>query len=122
MQYLRVLTSTDLFTEEESCLVPVLGWGAWVVCPSWRGGDNVGLITGPRPVMTPGFGVCGLGINPGVGIGPAVGWTGHWGTLQQVGSDGSAIIIQFVGTLVYLAHLSNTGRFCVIQTSHFYLY
>ena len=40
-------------------------------------GAKVGGKTGPSPVITPGFGVCGFGIKPGVGVGPAVGLTGH---------------------------------------------
>ena len=90
---------------KQTQVLPFLGVGAFVVPPITGGGVNVGWRFGAIPVITPGLGVSGLGMKPGVGVGPAVGLTGHCGTLQQDGSAGSATIIQALGIWSYLAHL-----------------
>jgi len=79
-----------------------------------------GVGTGATPVTCGGAGVLGLGLTkPGVGLGCMVGGSGQEAILQHVGSLGSGIRVQPVGTDVYLAHLENSTRLMtVIMACH----
>ena len=67
-----------------------------------------GGVGGFVPVITPVTPVTTIG-GPGVTVTPGPGIGIHCGTSQQVGSFGSATMVQLAGTLLKVVHLKKIG-------------
>ena len=73
--------------------------------PGW----GTGVVMSPPPVIIPVTPVTTKGLSVGIVL-PGWGIGIHWGTLQQVGSFGSATIVQLLGTDLYMVHLGTKDK------------